>query len=180
MRKTAFFVAMFATVLIAGFARSATFTPNPPPSAETLTPQNLKTSTNPGWMSQCVSERRKGPLLCSIEESIIVAGTGQTVATVAVRMQPATHDAMMLIRVPVGLYLPAGISVQIDDGKAQSALLQTCDLQGCLAEAIIATSVLTALKSGKQLSIVCQTAAQKRLVLPLPLVGFGEALQKIQ
>jgi invasion protein IalB len=87
---------------------------------------------------------------------------------------------MMAIRVPVGLYLPAGLNLQIDDGKSQAVPLRTCDLQGCYAEMQISADLLAALKGGKRLSIICQNLAEKDIILPLVLDNFADAFQRIQ
>jgi invasion protein IalB len=159
---------------------AATLTPNIVTPSEALAPSNLKTSTTPGWLSKCVSDSRKGPFVCSVEETIVLTGTGQAVASVFVRADPEAKKLLMAIRVPVGLYLPAGLSIKVDDGNAQSVPLQTCDLQGCYAETEIGPAMATALKTGKQLSIICQDPSKKQIILPLTLDGFATALEKIQ
>jgi invasion protein IalB len=147
---------------------------------EALEPSNLKMSTSPAWVSKCVSESRKSALVCSAEETLVFVNTGQAVASVVVRTQSDTHEPVMMIRVPVGLYLPAGLNIQVDGGKPQPVPLQTCDLQGCYAELQISSGLLAALKGGKRLSILCQNSAKKDLVLPLVLDNFADAYGKIQ
>jgi invasion protein IalB len=178
MRKFKCVITLGAVVACQVSSYAVTVSP-PEIPAETLGESNLKTSTSPGWVSKCVSDSRKGPLLCSVEETIVLANTGQAVATVVVRIQPNVNKVVMTIRAPVGLFLPAGISFQIDDGKSQPAIVQTCDLQGCYAEAEIEPTVLTALQSSKRLLIICQDAAKNKIVLPLPLDGFEGAFQRI-
>jgi len=160
-----------------------TFTPAPPAdskSNEVPDPANLKMSTSPAWVSKCVSESRKSPLVCSAEETVVLSNTGQAVASVIVRMQSDTHEPVMTIRVPLGLYLPAGLNIRIDDGKPRPVPLQTCDPQGCFAEMQISSDLLAALKGGKRLSILCKNSAKTDLVLPLLLDNFTDAFQKIQ
>jgi invasion protein IalB len=160
---------------------AATISPFPgDPGADTFAPSNLKTSTTPGWLSKCVSESRKGTLVCSIEETIVLTSSGQALASVVVKTQPDVNKVIMFLRVPVGLYLPAGLELQVDDNKPQQIPLQTCDLQGCFAETEISSGFLAALKSGKLLSISCQNSEKRKIVLPLALDGFVEAFQKIQ
>jgi invasion protein IalB len=64
----------------------------------------------------------------------VLANTGQALVSVVVRTQADKGEPVMAIRVPVGLYLPAGLGLKIDDGKPETVPLQTCDLQGCYAE----------------------------------------------
>jgi invasion protein IalB len=115
-----------------------------------------------------------------MEETLVLTNTSQLVAAVAVRLQSGKPQPMMTIRVPGGLYIPAGLNFQIDDGKAQVVPLQTCDQQGCYAEMEIGPDLLAALKSGKQLSITCQNAARNTFVLPSALDNFADAFQKIR
>jgi len=180
MQKTAPLIVLLATLFAFRLGSAATTTAPQPPAAETPASQITKTSTSPGWASRCVSDSRKGPLVCSAEESLVWTNTGQTIATVAVRTQNDTNQTSMLIRTPVGIYLPAGISIQIDDGRLQFVPLQTCDSQGCFAETEIAEHELAALKTGKQLSIMCENSSRHKIVLPFPLDSFAEAFQKIQ
>jgi invasion protein IalB len=141
---------------------------------------NLKTSTNPGWVSKCAGESRNGPAECSMEDTLVLENTGESVAFIVVRTQSDTREPVMTIRVPVGLYLPAGLNIQIDDTKPQPVPLQTCNLQSCFAEMQISSTLLAALKGGKRLSIICQSLAKNKIMLPLALDNFADAFQKIQ
>jgi invasion protein IalB len=115
-----------------------------------------------------------------MEEDVALSSTGQLVASVVVRTLPDTHKPVMMIQTPIGLYLPAGLSLQIDNGKAMPIPLDTCGPQGCFAEMQISPDLLSALKAGKRLSITYQNSAKNNVVVPLVLDNFGESFQKIQ
>ena len=115
-----------------------------------------------------------------MEETLVLAKTRQLVASVVVRIQPDTHEPVMRLRVPVGLYLPGGLDLQIDDGKAQQMPLQTCDMQGCYAEMPIGADLLAALKGGKRLSITFQSLPKNNVALPFVLDNFADVFQKIK
>jgi invasion protein IalB len=175
-----------------GLARAATLLPPvpsqqlsqaakaPAPADEPQQPSGAKGPAGPGWISRCVSESRKSPAECSAEETLAMASTGQAVASVIVRMRSDPREPMIIVRIPVGLYLPGGVNVQIDDGKSQSIPLQTCDVQGCYAESSLSSSSVSALKTGKRLSISFQNMSKNNVVLPFPLDNFADAFQKIQ
>jgi invasion protein IalB len=174
---------LFVVLGSSGIAEAATLTPDSPAPVATDALQELpklKPSTNPAWVSRCMSDSRNGPVVCSIEESVVLANTGQAVANVVVRTQTNPKEPIMTIRVPAGFYLPAGINVQIDDSKPLPATLQTCDGQGCYAEMQLNSDTIAALKRGKQLSLIMQNLAKTKITLPLPLDNFAQALQKIQ
>ncbi len=109
-----------------------------------------------------------------------MANTGQPVSSVVVQIPVNSHEPIVTIRIPVGLYLPAGVTMQIDDGKPEPVPLQTCDLQGCFAQMTLSPNAIAALKGGKKLSITFQNMAKANVVLPFPLANFADAYQKIQ
>jgi invasion protein IalB len=188
MRTTRLILRLLFVVLGSSrIADAATLTPVPAASPTTVQGTEglqelpkLKSQTNPAWISRCVSESRKSPVMCSIEQTLVLANTNQTVASVSVQTQSDTKEQTMTIRVPVGIYLPAGLNVQIDDSKPLLATLQTCDGQGCYADMQLNSDTVAALKRGKQLSLIIENLAKTKITLPLPLDTFAQALQKIQ
>ena len=60
--------------------------------------------------------------------------TGQLiVARQHPRIAPETRAPVALVQLPLGLNLPAGAKVQVDDGKAADLQIQTCEQRGCYA-----------------------------------------------
>jgi invasion protein IalB len=195
MKSIAFLLQISMMLLAAGGVSGAATlapppqTPIPAATAKPQTAQNAeqaepaadpKNPKGPGWVSKCISESRNGPAECSIEETLAVASSGQPVASVTIRIRPDDRQPIMTVRLPVGLYLPAGLNVHVDDGKEQALSLQTCDLQGCYGETQVGQNLISALKSGKRLSLTFQNMAKTNVLLPLPLDNFADAFQKIQ
>jgi invasion protein IalB len=154
--------------------------PQPSPSPNSTPSPNASPPAGGGWVSKCVSESRQSPVDCSIEQTVVLTNTGQLVASVLVRVPTDTRQPVMMIQVPVGLYLPAGLSLQIDDGKAQPVPLQTCDLKGCYAGMQVSPELIAALKAGKRLTMTFQNMAKTNVAVPLALDNFADAYQKIQ
>jgi invasion protein IalB len=145
------------------------------PAAEAATP-----SPPPEWVSRCASDSRQGALDCLVEQTAFLSKTGQLVAAVVIRVPSETHQPMMNIQIPVGLFLPAGVSVRIDEGMPLTIAVQTCDLKGCYAVTPVSAEMLAALKAGKKLSIVFQNLTKDNITVPLQLSNFAVAYQKIQ
>jgi invasion protein IalB len=134
----------------------------------------------PEWVSRCASEGRQDALDCLVEQTAFLSKTGQLVTAVAIRVPAETRQPIMNIQVPVGLFLPAGIGLRIDDGKPLSLALQTCDLKGCYAATPVSPEMLAALKAGKELTITFQNLTKEAITVPLQLTGFAAAYQRIQ
>ena len=91
-----------------------------------------------------------------------------------------TRAPVGLVQLPLGLNLPAGAKLQVDDGKASDLQIQTCEARGCYANLQIAPEMLTALKSGKQLKVSFQNLAKETIAIPMPLADFASAYEKIK
>jgi invasion protein IalB len=57
----------------------------------------------------------------------------------------------MLVQLPLGLFLPVGAKLQVDEGKPLDLQVQTCEAQGCFAGSAMDAELLAAIKAGKQL-----------------------------
>jgi invasion protein IalB len=153
-------------------------------SQTAATPQAEAAPTNapapPGWAARCTSASRNAPLECAIEQTAVLSKTGQLIVLVNIRVPTDTHAPVALVQLPLGLNLPVGTKLQVDDGKAVDLQIQTCENRGCYASTPIAPELLTALKSGKQLKVSFQNLAKETITIPMPLADFAAAYDKIK
>jgi invasion protein IalB len=150
-----------------------------PATAGAAVPADANAQSQPVWTSRCASDGRQAALSCEVEQSLYMTKTGQLVASVNVKVPPETRQPVMMIQLPVGLFLPAGVNMQIDEGKPQPLAIQTCDLKGCYAATTISPELLGSMKSGKRLAVVFQNLSKENVTLPFALSGFAEGFDKI-
>jgi invasion protein IalB len=169
-------------------AQQATKSKNAPHTAQTATspapPQAEANPANgqppPGWAARCSSPSRDAPLECAIEQTAVLTKTGQLIILVNIRVPSDTHTPVALVQLPLGLNLPAGAKLQVDDGKSIDLQIQTCENRGCYASTPIAPDVLTAMRSGKQLKVSFQNLGKETISIPIPLADFAAAYDKIK
>jgi invasion protein IalB len=161
-------------------AQTAPNNPVPPAAAAADNASAANTPPLPGWAARCGSASRDAPLECAIEQSAVLPRTGQLVILVNIRVPADTHTPSALIQLPLGLNLPGGAKLQVDDGAATDMQIQTCEARGCYAGTTIAPDLLAAMKSGKQLKISFQNLNKETLTVPLPLADFATAYEKIK
>ncbi|MBN9051533.1 MAG: invasion associated locus B family protein [Rhizobiales bacterium] len=132
------------------------------------------------WRSHCNSASRQTVPECMVEQTAILGKTGQMLASVSVRVPPSGSQPVMMVQVPVGLFLPAGINVRIDEQPPLQLVIQTCDLKGCYAGSPVSADMLKAMKAGKQLGVEFQNLSKQAITVPLTLTQFAEAYRSIQ
>lgn len=131
-----------------------------------------------GWQSNCTSTARGVAPDCSIEQRLVLSGTGQLLAAVTIRIDGKTRQPALMLQLPHGLYLPEGVSLSVDQAEPISLELQTCDNAGCYAGSPASKKLLDAMSAGAQLEIGFKNLARKDIQVVMPLTGFTAALAK--
>src|SRR5207237_6830693 len=155
-------------------------TASPPPAAPQGEAAPAAPTSAPGWAARCTSASRDAPLECAIEQTAILTKTGQLIVLVNIRVPSDTHTPVALVQLPLGLNLPGGAKLQVDEGKVLDVQIQTCEARGCYASAPIAPDLLAALRSGKQLKVSFQNLGKETITIPMPLADYAAAYDKIK
>jgi invasion protein IalB len=103
----------------------------------------------PGWSARCSSASRGAPLECLMQQTAALTKTRQLIVLIDIRVPADTHAPVAVIQLPLGLNLPAGAKLQVDDGKTTDLQIQTCEQRGCYTNAPISPDILAAMKTGK-------------------------------
>jgi len=164
---------------------------SPPPAAQSAPAQPAQSQTaqaeaapanapQAGWLARCTSASRSAPLECAIEQTAVLSKTGQLIVLINIRVPADTHAPIAAIQLPLGLNLPVGAKLQVDEGKTVDLQIQTCEARGCYVNAPIPADLLAAMKTGKQLKVSFQNLAKETIAIPMPLADFAAAYDKIK
>lgn len=166
-----------AVLLAATLAAAPALAQDQPAADPTAAPDAAQQPVSP-WATGCVAQGRQGPLECTLSQRAITK-QGQLVGSVTIRTV-AGNQPMMIVTVPLGLYLGAGVSFDVDGANAQKLDLETCDRNGCYAQLALSEEQLAAFRGGQALDIVFQNLNRQPVKLPMSLVGFTAAYDKVK
>jgi invasion protein IalB len=150
------------------------------PDAEASPPGAGAADSQPAWSSQCNAEGRSETLDCAVVHRLFITNTGQLIGSVTIRMPGDTKEPVMMIQTPIGLFLPAGVSIDVDEKNPQRLELQTCDGNGCYAGSPVSDDFLASMLKGQKFNIKFQDLNKQEIRLQLSLVGFAAAFDKIR
>lgn len=88
-------------------------------------------------------------------------------------------EAFAEIVVPLGVYLPGGLGLKVDDQPARAAPFERCISEGCVVRAPISSSMIEAMRRGSTATIVIFSAPEQPVQIPISLSGFTAAFQAI-
>jgi invasion protein IalB len=162
-------------------------TPVPAPKAQSAPAPSVQMeegkepqAAGPGWAVNCSSEAGQKGLSCQMSQTVVAKQSGRTLTNVAFLLSPESKNPEVLLRLPLGLYLPAGATYQVDENAPQRLSIRACDRNGCYARGPVSPESMGSLTKGKQLKIDFKNLAEESVSIPLSLDGFASAYEKIQ
>lgn len=80
---------------------------------------------------------------------------------------------------PLGIHLPGGVAMKVDDNAQSQMIWQRCTNMGCEAASAIDDPLLKRLIKGRLLRIGFSDGSQTMLI-EVPLAGFADAVKKLK
>lgn len=167
-----FFV--LATVLAGLGLTGAASAQQPAAPAPGAVRPGLTTATYQDWVVRCVANDTGR--ICEVVQNIQAQGQG-LIASVAIGRADAKAPLRLVMQLPAGVWLPAGVKVQISEKAKPVPLIYTRCAQGCFAEAELDAAALQALKTATEGgSFSFEDGTRRQATLPLSFKGFTAAL----
>jgi len=154
--------------------------PEPPIKPQAPATPLGEAGKGPGWAVNCKSDARTKNLSCRMSQTVVAKQTGRTLTNVAFLVPGQSENAELVLQLPLGLYLPAGVNYQIDKNTPRHLGFGMCNRKGCYAREPISPELLTKLRNGKQLKIDFKDSSEKAVSIAVSLDGFAFAHDKIQ
>ncbi|HEX3209711.1 MAG TPA: invasion associated locus B family protein, partial [Geminicoccaceae bacterium] len=134
------------------------------------------------WTLHCVTVAQGKPEACEMLQD--VANDKGRVLLMMVGRVPNVDTPGMLILLPLGIALPPGVSLKIDDGDRRPIELKLCAKEGCHAEqAPLKPDLLSALKAGSKgtvsFYVFTRQGKQQQVNIPVSFLGFSAALAEV-
>lgn len=163
---------------------------NPPaasePTAKTERPQAKDPGEQPTntagagnlkpWTVRCGKSPDK-PSNCLMSQALANRQTGKRLIAVSIRKQP--QGMSMVLAMPHGLYLPGGISYQVDSGQKKSIPIAASDEKGVYAAIPMDDTLMGAMKRGNTFVITLASGDRRPMAIPVTLSGFTAAAAEL-
>ena len=133
-----------------------------------------------GWAVSCAAVGHNVALNCAAEQKVIAQETGQAISGVSVRVPGDSRKPAIVFLFPFGLYLPAGLKAQVDEGPVTKLEVQTCEPTGCFASVPSPAGLLKSMRAGKTLVLSGVTMGKEPFRMTHPLEGFKTAFDSIK
>lgn len=149
-----------------------------PAKAAEAKPEDAKDQS--AWVKLCekapnITDPKKELNVCLTHHERLDGNTGMVLVSAAVREVEGQDKKALMVMVPLGMALPPGVQVKVDEGEAVKLQFTLCHAAGCTAEGEATQPVIDQMNKGKQVVVAAINLAGKAIGFPVPLNGFDKA-----
>lgn len=150
-----------------------------PATSATGKPVVTKNKTFRDWRMVC--ERATGAKhdQCYAVQNLVLKKTQQRLLNIAVGHLAANGKTAAIVTFPLGISLPPGVAIKIDDGKPIRFAIERCHAAGCVGALALDAKTLAMLKAGKQAKVSFRDPTRREIVVPVSLNGFTAAFKAL-
>lgn len=132
------------------------------------------------WTARCEMTRGKVEGGCFLYQNLILREGGQRVLQFAAGYAEASATPIALVSLPLGISLPPGVWLRVDDGERAQVMVERCEPAGCRAGLPLGPALLEQMRTGKRLTVTFHDSERKPIDMPLPLEGFKAGLAALR
>ncbi len=148
-------------------------------SAKEAAAQGAVKSVHNDWQVRCDTPPGAQGEQCALIQSVTAEDRANVGLTVIV-LKTADHKSkLMRVVAPVGVLLPSGLGLKIDQVDVGRAGFVRCLPNGCVAEVVMDDNLLKQLRTGQTATFIIFQTPEEGIGFPMSLKGFGEGFDKL-
>ena len=132
------------------------------------------TGTTTGWVKICQKIDGSSDKEGCVTSEEIRADNGAFLTSLAIQEVSGEARRQLIVAVPLGMALQAGMLIRVDQERAVPAKFGTCLQNGCFSGIDVGNDLLAQMKKGQNLFITIRNAQGLALDLTAPLANFGK------
>ena len=116
---------------------------------------------------------------CALIQSVTAEDRANVGLTVIVLKTSDNKSRLMRIVAPMGVLLPSGLGLKIDNEDVGRAGFVRCLPNGCVAEVVMDANLIKQMRSGQTATFIIFQTPEEGIGFPMSLKGFGEGFDKL-
>jgi invasion protein IalB len=139
-------------------------------------PGSVVRETHGAWQVSCRTPPGAKEEKCALVQSVTAEDRPNVGLTVVFYKAIGEDKKLLRVVVPLGVLLPTGLGLKIDDQDVGNAPFLKCGKRGCVAEVVLQDEVIAKLKKGTNAMFIIFDTPEAGIGIPVSLQGFGDAL----
>ncbi|WP_244644440.1 invasion associated locus B family protein [Azorhizobium oxalatiphilum] len=142
--------------------------------------QGVVKQTFGDWQIRCDTPPGAQSEQCVLLQSVQADDRPNVGLTVIVLRTADQKSRLLRVLAPLGVLLPSGLGLKIDDTDVGRAGFVRCLPNGCVAEVVMDDALIGKLRSGKQATFIIFQTPEEGIGIPLSLNGFGPGFDALK
>jgi len=141
--------------------------------------QGAVKSVHGDWELRCDKPAGAQNEQCVIMQ-FVTAEDRENIALFVTVLKTADDQSRILrVLAPLGVFLPLGLGLRIDDADIGTAGFVRCLPNGCMAEVIMDDPLIERLQTGRTATFIVFQTPEEGIGIPISLNGFGDGFQAL-
>ena len=141
--------------------------------------QGVVKNTFGDWQLRCETPAGAQTEQCAIVQNV-AAEDRPNVSLVIIVLKTADQKSRLLrVVAPLGVLLPAGLGLKIDQTDIGRAGFVRCLTTGCVAEVVMEDSLVNQLKNGQTATFIVFQTPEEGIGIPVSLNGFAQGFDAL-
>jgi len=141
--------------------------------------QGAVKSVHRDWQIRCDTPPGAKTEQCALIQSVTAEDRANVGLTVIVLKTADAKSRLMRVVAPLGVLLPSGLGLKIDQADIGRAGFVRCLPNGCIAEVVMDDELIKKLRNGKTATFIIFQTPEEGIGFPMSLAGFGEGYDKL-
>jgi invasion protein IalB len=141
--------------------------------------QGAVKSVHKDWQIRCDTPAGAKTEQCALIQSVTAEDRANVGLTVIVLKTADQKSRLMRVVAPLGVLLPSGLGLKIDQADIGRAGFVRCLPNGCIAEVVMDDELIKKLRTGKSATFIIFQTPEEGIGFPMGLAGFGEGYDKL-
>jgi invasion protein IalB len=142
-------------------------------------PQGVVKSVHGDWQIRCDTPPGAQTDQCALIQSVTAEDRPNVGLSVIVLKTADQKTRLLRVLAPLGVLLPSGLGLKIDQTDIGRAGFVRCLPNGCVAEVVMDDNLIKQLRTGQSATFIIFQTPEEGIGIPLGLKGFGEGYDKL-
>jgi invasion protein IalB len=143
-------------------------------------PGSVVRETHGAWQVSCRTPPGAKEEKCALVHSVTAEDRPNVGLTVVFYKAIGENKKLLRVVVPLGVLLPTGLGLKIDNEDVGNAPFLKCGKRGCVAEVVLQDEVIGKLKKGETAMFIIFDTPEAGIGIPVSLEGFTDAFASLK
>jgi invasion protein IalB len=131
------------------------------------------------WQIRCDTPPGSQGEQCALIQSVTAEDRANVGITVIVLKTADQKSKLMRVVAPMGVLLPSGLGLKIDQMDVGRAGFVRCLPTGCVAEVVMDETLIKQMRAGTTATFIIFQTPEEGIGFPMSLKGFGDGFDKL-